>query len=83
MRDFRAFVRSYVEPLALPRHRELEIVEELVAHFLTYFVAIDTGPALAGSLRAHLAGATGGPGKVTALRQVILAILQSQYYQVC
>ena len=31
MRDFRAFVRSYVEPLALPRHRELEIVEELVA----------------------------------------------------
>ena len=31
MRDFKAFVRSYVEPLALPRHRELEIVEELVA----------------------------------------------------
>jgi predicted permease len=31
MRDFRTFVRSHLEPLALPRRRELRIVEELAA----------------------------------------------------
>jgi putative ABC transport system permease protein len=31
MRDFRAFVRKHLPPLALPRHRELKIVEELAA----------------------------------------------------
>src|SRR5688500_17524464 len=31
MRDFKAFVRLHLGPLALPRHRELEIVEELAA----------------------------------------------------
>ena len=29
MRDFTAFVRSHLEQLELPRHRELQIVEEL------------------------------------------------------
>jgi putative ABC transport system permease protein len=31
MRDFTAFVRRHLEPLELPRHRELQIVEELAA----------------------------------------------------
>ena len=31
MPDFLAFVRSHLEPLELPRQRELQIVEELAA----------------------------------------------------
>jgi predicted permease len=31
MRDFRALVRQHLAPLALPRHREIKIVEELAA----------------------------------------------------
>jgi uncharacterized protein (DUF1800 family) len=56
---------------------------EMSGHFLTYFVAVEVGPAVAQPLEAHLAAATPGPAKVAALREVIRAILQSQYYQVC
>jgi hypothetical protein len=31
MRDFKGFVHEHLSPLALPRHRELKIVEELAA----------------------------------------------------
>ncbi|MBP7951616.1 MAG: DUF1800 family protein [Verrucomicrobiales bacterium] len=56
---------------------------ELVGHFLTYLMAIEPGPAFTGPLEQHLAKATNKAGKIKALRQAILAILQSQYYQVC
>lgn len=57
--------------------------DEIVGHFLTYFVAVDTHEAFSNPLRQHLAAATTEDAKVTALRQVILAVLQSQYYQIC
>ena len=52
-------------------------------HFITYFVAVDVGEAFTGPLKEHLAKAKTEDEKVAALRRVILAVLQSQYYQVC
>jgi hypothetical protein len=40
MRDFKAFVRPYVEPLALPRRREVEIVDELAAQLADAYEAL-------------------------------------------
>ncbi len=57
--------------------------DEIAGHFLTYFIAVEPRPEFSAPLREHLAAATTEAAKVTALREVILAVLESQYYQVC
>ena len=54
--------------------------EEVVDHFVTYLLAVPPVEGFTHLLHEHYKGAT---DKVAALRQVILTILQSQYYQVC
>ena len=57
-----------------------ETEEEVVDHFVTYFLAVPPVPEYRRLLHTHYKKA---PNKVAALRQIILTILQSPYYQVC
>jgi putative ABC transport system permease protein len=43
MRDFKGFVREHLPPLALPRHRELKIVEELAAQIEDSYESLVAG----------------------------------------
>lgn len=53
---------------------------EVVDHFITYLLPVRPVEGFVSLLNQHYAKAD---NKVAALRQVILTILQSQYYQVC
>ena len=54
--------------------------KEIVDHFVTYFLAVAPVKAYTRLLHSHYGKAA---EKVPALRQIILTILQSPYYQVC
>lgn len=54
--------------------------DEVVDHFITYFLAVPPVDDYRSLLHQHYKKAS---DKVTALRQIILTILQSPYYQVC
>ena len=56
---------------------------EVVTHFITYLLPFDPGTAFTTPLFDHYNAAEDDDAKVTALKNVILAILQSQYYQIC
>jgi len=56
---------------------------EVVDHFVTYFIPIRPSDSYVVPLREHYGKSEGIEEKVQSLREVILTILQSQYYQVC
>ena len=56
---------------------------ETVDHFITYFLAVRPADSYVIPLREHFGKAEGLDDRVTALREILLTILQSQYYQVC
>jgi len=56
---------------------------EVVGHFITYLLAVRPSDSYIIPLQEHYGKSEGVEGKVKALRDIILTILQSQYYQVC
>lgn len=56
---------------------------EVVDHFVTYLLPVRPKEAYTEALQNHYAKAGSKEEQVLALKQAILAILQSQYYQVC
>ncbi|MFV1993938.1 MAG: DUF1800 family protein, partial [Verrucomicrobiales bacterium] len=56
---------------------------DAVDHFITYLLPVLPRKEYVDALQAHFAKAQSREEEVQALKQVILAILQSQYYQVC
>ena len=56
---------------------------EVVDHFITYLLPVRPKEAYTEALQSHFAAASGKEEQVAALKQAIMAILQSQYYQVC
>ncbi len=56
---------------------------EAVDHFITYLLPVRPKGAYNEALQSHFAKAGNREDQIRALKQVILAILQSQYYQVC
>lgn len=56
---------------------------EIVSHFITYLLPITPNDEYTVPLQEHFAKADGEEDRVTRLKQIIQAILQSQYYQIC
>jgi hypothetical protein len=56
---------------------------EAVDHFITYLLPVTPREAYVEALQGHYAKAGDREAQVRALKEVILAVLQSQYYQVC
>lgn len=56
---------------------------EIVNHFITYLLAITPNDEYTVPLQEHFAKADGEADRIARLKQIIQAILQSQYYQVC
>ncbi|MCF6311911.1 MAG: DUF1800 domain-containing protein [Verrucomicrobiales bacterium] len=57
--------------------------QEIVGHFITYLLSITPNDDYTVPLQEHFARASDDEDRVVRLKQIIQAILQSQYYQVC